>query len=298
MVRWPGIIKPGSVSDAIVGPIDLYPTILEAAQLNIPAGQIVDGVSILSALTQSGTPARNAYFTWFPHLIPAVAVRQGNWKLIRRFEPHPKYPDVRELYNLKADLSENTNLAAMMPDKVAALDRLIDQFVLDTRAEYPKPNPNFSPNHNQSSPETRSDSDRIAGLVARNCQISLIDGAMRVTPINDQPFLGTAQVKFNGPLILKLRIRCPTGGPGRVQWRTIGQDAFPAASQTVSYRVAASPMWQDITVKIPVKAKPTVLRLYLPGGKQTHEINSIEFQNRDGKKKAWNFSKQTLQKAK
>ena len=84
-------------------------------------------------MTQSGTPARNAYFTSFPHLIPAVAVRQGNWKFIRQFEPHPQYPDVRELYSLNDDLSENTNLAAMMPDKTAALDRLIDQFVLDTR---------------------------------------------------------------------------------------------------------------------------------------------------------------------
>jgi hypothetical protein len=79
-----------------------------------------------------------------------------------------------------------------------------------TRAEYPKPNPNFdpnhfSPNHNESNAETKSDSDRIAGLVTRNCQLSLIGSAIGVTPSNDQPFLGTAQVKFNGPLILKLR---------------------------------------------------------------------------------------------
>ena len=44
-------------------------------------------------------------------------------------------------------------------------------------------------------------------------------------------------------------------------------------------------MWQDITVKIPVKGKPTVLRLYLPGAKQTHELNGIEFQNGSGKTK-------------
>ena len=52
-----------------------------------------------------------AYFTWFPHLIPAVSVRQGDWKLIRRFEPHPQYPEVRELYNLREDLGETKNLA-------------------------------------------------------------------------------------------------------------------------------------------------------------------------------------------
>jgi hypothetical protein len=77
-------------------------------------------------------------------LVPAVSVRQGDWKLIRRFEPHRNYPEVRELYNLKEDIGETKNLASVMPDRVKELDALIDQFVQDTGALYPQPNPAFN----------------------------------------------------------------------------------------------------------------------------------------------------------
>jgi len=52
------------------------------------------------------------------------------------------------LYNLRDDLGETTNLAARMPDKVRELDALIDAFVKDTGALYPKPNPDYRPRRN------------------------------------------------------------------------------------------------------------------------------------------------------
>ena len=145
LVRWPGRVQAGSTSGAVVGAIDLYPTVLDALGLPQPAGHVVDGVSFLPVLAGAGGIAREAYFTWFPHLIPAVSVRQGDWKLIRRFEPHPQYPEVRELYNLREDLGETKNLAPAMPEKVKELDALIDAFVRDTGALYPKPNPDYRP---------------------------------------------------------------------------------------------------------------------------------------------------------
>ncbi len=249
MVRWPGHIKPGSISDSIVGPIDLYPTILEAASLKNPAGHIVDGESLLPILKQTGELKRQAYFTWFPHLIPAVSVRQGDWKLIRRFEPHPKYPEVRELYNLKEDIGETRNLAIKSPDKVKELDALIDQFVKDTGALYPKPNPDF----NAAAPGKRNSSDPIAGLVARKCKVVKTKDAIRVTGEGRLPFLGTAQVRFNGPLILKLRARSTAGGKGRVQWRTSSQKTFPKSAQVVTYDLPAGTKWQDVTVQLPIR---------------------------------------------
>ena len=97
-----------------------------------PAGHIVDGESFLPVLTGTGSMKREALFTWFPHLVPAVSVRKGDWKLIHRFEPHAKYPEVRELYNLKDDIGETKNLASKMPGKVKELDGLIAQFIADT----------------------------------------------------------------------------------------------------------------------------------------------------------------------
>ena len=72
-------------------------------------------------------------------------MRQGDYKLIRRFEQLPGYPDLVELYDLKKDIGETRNLAGKMPKKVKELQTLIDGFVKETGALYPKPNPNYDP---------------------------------------------------------------------------------------------------------------------------------------------------------
>lgn len=286
MVRWPGQIEAGSISDSIVGPIDLYPTILEAAGLEKPEGHVVDGESLMPILKRTGELKRQAYFTWFPHLVPAVSVRQGDWKLIRRFEPHPKYPEVRELYNLKDDIGETRNLASIRRDKVRELDALIDRFVQDTGALYPKPNPDY----NAASPGTRVASNPLAGLVPRNCRVVKKEGGIRVTGEGRLPFLGTAQVRFNGPLTLKLRARSPAGGKGRVQWRTDGQETFPEYGQVVTYDLPAGTMWQDVTVHLPIQGKARVVRLYLPAETTAVEVQSIRFLDKSGREKTWDYA--------
>ena len=286
MVRWPGQIEPGSVSDSIVGPIDLYPTILEAAGLQKPAGHIVDGESIIPVLKQTGELKRQAFFTWFPHLIPAVSVRMDDWKLVRRFEPHAKYPEVRELYNLRKDIGETSNLAISMPDKVKELDALIDQFVQDTGALYPKPNPDF----NAAAPNTPVDANPIAGLVPRFCKVVNAEGAIRITGEGRLPFLGTGQVKLDGPLTLKLRARSTAGGKGRVQWRTGAQKVFPESGQVVSYDLPAGKEWQNVSVRIPVRGKAGVIRLFLPAAKASVELQSMRFLDRNGREKSWSFA--------
>jgi arylsulfatase A-like enzyme len=145
MVAWPGVIPPGSTSNAVVAAIDVYPTLLELAGLPRPEQQKIDGVSYTAVLKQSGPWNRSAYFTYFPHGGPAkppgVTVRAGDWKLIRWFETGPQYPSRHELYNLRDDLGEQQNLAAQMPEKVRELDSMIDAFLKDTGALAPRPNP-------------------------------------------------------------------------------------------------------------------------------------------------------------
>lgn len=294
MVRWPGQVDAASVSDAIVGPIDLYPTILEAVGLNAPTDHIVDGESIVPVLKQSGKLKRQAYFTWFPHLIPAVSVRAGDWKLIRRFEPHPKYPETLELYNLKEDIGETSNLASTMPDRVIELNALIDQFVKETGALYPMPNPNFNPNAQTTRPSRRplalEPTESVAGLVPRNCRLVNTEGAIRVVGDGRQPFLGTAQVKFVGPLRLKIRARSTAGGKGRIQWRTAAQDAFPEAAQIVTYDLPAGTTWQDLTIPLPLQGQAAIIRLYIPAEVTAVELQSIQFLDSNGRSKSWNFA--------
>ncbi|MBB01861.1 MAG: N-acetylgalactosamine 6-sulfate sulfatase [Planctomyces sp.] len=285
MVRWPGHVQPGSTSDAVVGPIDLYPTILQATHIEPPRGHIIDGESLLPVLEQSGDLQREAYFTWFPHLIPAVSVRQGDWKLIRRFEPHREYPEVRELYNLKEDIGETNNLAKTHPDKVAELDTLIDQFIADTGALTPKPNPAYKPSQQAASLSPTH------GLVARSCELVEADGLLKVTGTARNPFLGTAQVKMQGPLKCTVTIRAPQGGEGKIQWKTAGQLQFPETGQQVAYNVQPSEDWQTVTIPVPVEGMSGTTRLFLPAENSTIELKSIQFTNKQGSQKRWDFTR-------
>ena len=147
MWSWAGRIKPGSVSSEVVGAVDFYPTLLELLAVSRPAQQAIDGTIYSAVLTSSGKLNRTAYFNYFPHggptKPPGVTVRAGDWKLIRWFETSAKYPDQRELYNLREDLGESRNLAAKTPGKVKELDAMLDRFLEDTGATFPKPNPAY-----------------------------------------------------------------------------------------------------------------------------------------------------------
>ncbi|MGB7345852.1 MAG: sulfatase [Pirellulaceae bacterium] len=149
IVAYPSKIKAASTSDQIIQSSDFYPTLLELLSIQPQDGQSFDGVSIVPAF--SGLPlARDAIFTYFPHspgipewLPPAVSVHQGDWKLIRIFFGGENGSHRYKLFNLANDIGERNNLAAAQPDRVKQLDALIEQFLSDTQAARPLPNPNF-----------------------------------------------------------------------------------------------------------------------------------------------------------
>lgn len=285
MVRWPGRIEEGSLTDALVGPIDLYPTILDAVGVAKPKDHIVDGISFLPVLKQEGELERDTLFTWFPHLIPAASVRQGDWKLIYRWEPHREYPETRELYDLANDIGETKNLAAEHPEKVAELEKRIEQFIADTGALAPKPNPSYQP------ATAKASRAPDAGLVPKFCKVSVVDGALRVEKDGRLPFLGTAQLRhLKGPLKLSMRIR-GSGGKSQIRWMTEGQEDFPKQGQAVDYTLSGGEEWEDIALDLPVEGKPRLLRIYLPitADSSAVEIETIEFRGSDGGGRKWEF---------
>jgi arylsulfatase A-like enzyme len=149
MWSWAGHIKPASLSSEVVGAVDFYPTVLELLGVARPAKQMIDGASYAAVLTSAGKMSPRGYFNYFPHgnggKAPGVTVRAGDFKLIRWFETNARAPEKFELYNLRDDLGESKNLAAKMPDKVKELDAMIDRFLKDTNATYPRPNPAYRP---------------------------------------------------------------------------------------------------------------------------------------------------------
>ncbi len=278
MVRWPGRIKPQTTSDVVVGAIDIYPTVLEALQLEKPADHIVDGLSFLPVLESRGTVQREAYFTWFPHLIPAVSVRAGDWKLIRRWESHPSYPELYELYNLKDDIGETENLAAVMPEKVQELNVLIEKFIKDTGALAPKPNPAYK------GPVLD------AGLVPKSCAAEVVPGAYRVKADGQgEPFIGNAQVRFSGAIKFNLRARSERGGEIVLRWVNMKGTAGFTDNPSVTLQLPPGNQWHDLEAEIPVDGVSRIIRLYLPADKSPVEIESLRFTSESGEVKAWSF---------
>lgn len=152
VISWPGVTRPGSRSETLLQSEDFHPTLL--AGLGIAPASSFDGTDLFKSL--SGTPAdRGPLFHYFPHspqkvpdhLPPAIAVRSGDWKLIRIFHDQADGAHRHLLFNIREDESESKNLADAQPGRVKELGTFLDSFLADTRALLPKRNPSFDPNH-------------------------------------------------------------------------------------------------------------------------------------------------------
>jgi len=145
LVRWPGVVKPGGVSDVPVCSVDIFPTVLQAAGVPLPADREIDGLSLVEHLSSGGKQplARDELYWHFPHYRhdpgPYSIIRKGDWKLIKFYE------GIYELFDLKNDPSEERNLAEQMPDKVKELDQRLTAALERMGAKLPRPNPEYQP---------------------------------------------------------------------------------------------------------------------------------------------------------
>jgi hypothetical protein len=161
MARWPGHITPGAVDrKTVVTSTDLYATVLQAAGVKPRPEQARDSVNLIPVLTGTGPLDREAVYFHYPEghtylsptresfYAPGSSVRVGDWKLIRFYETSVHhYPNQFELYNLAEDISESRNLADEYPEKVQALNAMLDAYFKDTQALLPKPNPAYDPQY-------------------------------------------------------------------------------------------------------------------------------------------------------
>jgi len=150
LVRWPGVVAPGSACAVPVTSPDFYPTLLDAAGLDPagldrgPEGQL-DGISLMPLLTGNRTLAREAIYWHYPHYgnqggTPGCSVRMGEYKLIEFFE------DGRlELYNLREDIGEETNLAETESERTERMAHMLAAWRERVEAKIPQPNPDFVP---------------------------------------------------------------------------------------------------------------------------------------------------------
>jgi len=143
IVRWPGVVKPRTTCGQPATTADLLPTFCQAADAPTPK-QPIDGSSLVPLLRDScATLGRDAIYFHYPHYHhsrPAGAIRAGDWKLIEFFDGAPI-----ELYNLRDDVGESTNLAAKMPDKAKQLQQMLADWRQSVGARMPAKNPKHDP---------------------------------------------------------------------------------------------------------------------------------------------------------
>jgi arylsulfatase A-like enzyme len=143
MVRWPGIIDAGRISEELIISTDIYPTIAEIAGLSVD--QEIEGHSLLPHMLRSKPLQRETLYWHYPHYhigMPGGAIRDGDFKLIEYYETGEV-----ELYNLRVDLQESHNLAAEYPEKARELLDRLKLWREENKASMPTPNPDYNPDY-------------------------------------------------------------------------------------------------------------------------------------------------------
>ncbi len=117
IVRWPGTTKAGVTTDHISAFWDFMPTFADLLRVKLKGR--IDGISFLPTLTDNAKKQKaHQHLYWeFHEQGGRMALRQGEWKLDwNNVDKNPQ--GVPELYNLKDDPAETSDLAARYPDRV------------------------------------------------------------------------------------------------------------------------------------------------------------------------------------
>lgn len=127
IARWPGKIQAGTTSNFAGAFWDVMPTLCAITGADTPKD--TDGINFLPTLLGQKTQKQHDFLYWeFPGYGGQQAVRMGNWKGIR--QSLAKGAGKTELYNLAEDPNEKTNIAALQPEILARIERILkDQHV-------------------------------------------------------------------------------------------------------------------------------------------------------------------------
>ncbi len=141
IVRWPGRVKAGTVSDQTICFTDLLATFAEICGVKLPSAAGPDSFSLLPVLEgrqPKDRPVRGP-IAMRAGSSPAMVIRSGDWKLINQLgsggfsqpktiKPEPGGP-AGQLYHLRNDLAETNNLYLQHPEIVARLEAEMQRIV-------------------------------------------------------------------------------------------------------------------------------------------------------------------------
>ena len=177
IVKWPGVVKPGSTTAVPVCSIDFFPSLLAACEVTADAKP--DGIDLVPLLKGAKVDRGDLYWH-YPHYAnqgskPGGAIRSGNYKLIEFYENGR-----RELFDVVKDVGEGRNLIEEKPDIAKDLADRLAAWRTEVGAKMPKPNPDYVPN-----PQAKD------GTILLHSRTAEVHGAMlRYEPLPHKNTLG------------------------------------------------------------------------------------------------------------
>ena len=143
VARYPGHIKPGTVSSKLCHSADLLPTIFAAAGVSLPADDHFDGFNILPFLSDETKYPDHGTMFWqidlyrhlqrhYPKPKPYATeiVRKGRWKMLA-FHGKPV-----ELFDVEKDIYEEHNLLNAKPDIIKSLQAELEAWLAEPRRQF------------------------------------------------------------------------------------------------------------------------------------------------------------------
>jgi arylsulfatase A-like enzyme len=142
IVSWPQQVASGSKCDEYIIIEDFFPSILEIARIETyNTIQVTDGISFVPLLIQTGNPSENRKLYWNcpnlwgntgPGIGVTCSIRENDWKLVYYYDSGKK-----ELFNIKEDIGEITNLSEHYPELVSRLSKELGTFLREAEGQRP-----------------------------------------------------------------------------------------------------------------------------------------------------------------
>ncbi len=162
IIRWPGKIEAGSVSQLPVNGTDYLPSLCAVAGVDVPNDRVIDGANVFPGLTTGESVDRPIPMMWWLYHARGgkeVAMRSGDWKMLAHMMPQQNpggHEDARKpknwsimkfikesrlegfsLYNLRNDAEESQELSQERPEEFQKLRSTMLELFREIQQEGP-----------------------------------------------------------------------------------------------------------------------------------------------------------------